>query len=134
LFGYQYVKNETELTPALLHWLYEHSAGNISVLVSLLHDAQEIAILNGTETLNIPSLTEAYQQRLSFLHDFIEPSITKRKQTSKIKKQSITSTLPTVEQAPSQRSILETMQTAKTEGKSIVGALKEFLLIEEISI
>ena len=117
-----------------MHWLYEHSAGNISVLVSLLHDAQEIAILNGTETLNIASLTEAYNQRLSFLHDFIEPSITKRKQTSKVKKQSITSTLPTVEHVPSQQSIFDTMQTAKSEGKSIVKALKEFLCIEEIPI
>lgn len=134
LFGYQYVKNKAELTPTLLHWLYEHSAGNISVLVSLLHDAQEIAILNGTETLNIASLTEAYNQRLSFLHDFIEPSITKRKQTSKVKKQSITSTLPTIEQIPSQQGIFETMQTAKSEGKSIVKALKEFLCIEEIPI
>ena len=134
LFGYQYVKNKAELTPTLLHWLYEHSAGNISILVSLLHDAQEIAILNGTETLNIASLTEAYNQRLSFLHDFIEPSITKRKQTSKVKKQSITSTLPTVEHVPSQQSIFDTMQTAKSEGKSIVKALKEFLCIEEIPI
>ena len=134
LFGYQYVKNKAELTPSLLHWLYEHSAGNISVLVSLIHDAQEIAILNGTETLNIASLTEAYNQRLSFLHDFIEPSITKRKQTSKVKKQSITSTLPTVEHVPSQQSIFDTMQTAKSEGKSIVKALKEFLCIEEIPI
>lgn len=134
MFGYQYVKNKAELTPTLLHWLYEHSAGNISILVSLLHDAQEIAILNGTETLNIASLTEAYNQRLSFLHDFIEPSITKRKQTSKVKKQSITSVLPAVEQAPSQQGIFDTMQTAKSEGKSIVKALKEFLCIEEIPI
>ena len=134
LFGYQYVKNKAELTPTLLHWLYEHSAGNISILVSLLHDAQEIAILNGTETLNIASLTEAYNQRLSFLHDFIEPSITKRKQTSKVKKQSITSTLPTIEHVPSQQSIFDTMQTAKSEGKNIVKALTEFLCIEEIPI
>ena len=103
-------------------------------MVSLIHDAQEIAILNGTETLNIASLTEAYNQRLSFLHDFIEPSITKRKQTSKVKKQEFTSTLPTVTQAPSQRSIIDTMQTAKSTGKNIVKALKEFLCIEEIPI
>ena len=134
LFGYQYVKNKAELTPTLLHWLYEHSAGNISILVSLLHDAQEIAMLNGTETLNIASLTEAYNQRLSFLHNFIEPSITKRQQTSKVKKQSITSSLPSVEQIPSQQGIFETMQTEKSEGKSIVKALKEFLCIEEIPI
>ena len=78
--------------------------------------------------------TEAYNQRLSFLHDFIEPCITKQKQTSKVKKQSITSTLPAVEQAPSQQGIFDTMQTAKSEGKSIVKSLKEFLCIEEIPV
>ena len=60
--------------------------------------------------------------------------ITKRKQTSKVKKQEFTSTLPTVTQAPSQRSIIDTMQTAKSTGKNIVKALKEFLCIEEIPI
>ena len=134
LFGYQYVKNKTELTPALLHWLYEHSAGNISVLVSLLHDAQEIAILNGTETLNIASLTEAYQQRLSFLHGFIEPSVTKWEQTSKVEKQNFTSSLPVVEQPQSQQSVIEAVKNAKSQGKNIVSVLKEFLQIEEISI
>ena len=34
-------------------------------MVSLIHDAQEIAILNGKEILNLESLNEAYQQRLS---------------------------------------------------------------------
>lgn len=134
LFGYQYVKNKAELTPPLLHWLFEHSAGNISILVFLLHDAQEIAILNGTETLNIVSLTEAYKQRLSLLHDFIEPSITKRKQTSKVKKQDTVNSLPDVAQTPLQQSILDTVQAAKTEGKNIVKSLKEFLCIEEIPL
>lgn len=134
LFGYQYVKNKAELTPPLLHWLFEHSAGNISILVFLLHDAQEIAILNGTETLNIVSLTEAYKQRLSLLHNFIEPSITKRKQTSKVKKQDTVNSLPDVAQTPLQQSILDTVQAAKTEGKNIVKSLKEFLCIEEIPL
>lgn len=32
-------------------------------LSTLIHDAQEIAILNGREVLNLESLNEAYQQR-----------------------------------------------------------------------
>ena len=32
-----------EITPAILEWLYEHSWGILSVVVSLLHDAQEKA-------------------------------------------------------------------------------------------
>ncbi len=82
IFQYQYVKHHTELTTAITEWLYEHSGGVISVVVSLIHDAQEIAILNGREALDIESLNEAYKQRLTFLHDFIQPKVTQRKQTA----------------------------------------------------
>jgi len=52
LFRYQYLMKKNELTPAVNEWLYEHSGGVISVVVSLVHDAQEIAILNGILELN----------------------------------------------------------------------------------
>lgn len=71
LFSYQYVRNRTEITDAVVEWLYEHSAGNTSVVVSLIHDAQEIAILNEKETLDLEVLNEAYTKRLSLLHGFI---------------------------------------------------------------
>ena len=45
VFSYQYVKQKTEIMDAIMEWLYEHTSGNISVVVSLIHDAQEIAIL-----------------------------------------------------------------------------------------
>ena len=134
LFRYQYVKKPTELTPTIINWLYEHSAGVISVLISLLHDAQEIAILNGTEKLDIPSLSEAYRQRLAFLHDFIEPSIKKRSQTAKVKKQDTTEIMPTPLPIKDENSIYEAVKKAKTESKSIVAALKENIHIEEIDL
>lgn len=65
LWEYQYVKNKSEITDAIVNWLYEHSSGIVSVVVSLIHDAQEIAILNGTEELNLANLNEAYKNRLS---------------------------------------------------------------------
>ena len=71
VFSYQYVKQKTEITDGMIEWLYEHSSGNISVVVSLIHDAQEIAILSGKEALNLEALNEAYQKRLSMLHGFI---------------------------------------------------------------
>ena len=46
LFGYQYTKEGMDLSDSVLEWLYEHSGGNLSVLVALLHDAQETAILS----------------------------------------------------------------------------------------
>ena len=60
LYSYQYVKYYTELTEAITEWIYEHSAGIVSNIVVLLHDAQEIAIMDGTETLDISSLNKAY--------------------------------------------------------------------------
>lgn len=68
LFEHQYVKNRTEITPMIIEWLYEHSAGILSVVVSLIHDAQEMAILSGKEILDMEMLNQAYNQRLSFLH------------------------------------------------------------------
>ena len=86
LFGYQYVREKTEITDVITEWLYEHSSGIISIVVSLIHDAQEIAILSGTEKLNLDTLNQAYEQRMKLLHSYINPSILKNSFTSKIKK------------------------------------------------
>lgn len=59
LLSYRYVKNAVDKSSGLLSWLYERSNGIIGVLIALIHDAQEIAILNGSETLNLQSLEEA---------------------------------------------------------------------------
>lgn len=86
LFSYQYTKHKAEITDAIVNWLYEHSGGIVSVVVSLIHDAQEIAILNGKEVLNIETLNGAYKKRLAMLHSYIEPTIKHRKQTATKKK------------------------------------------------
>lgn len=53
LWGYLYTKSGVTLTDGIIEWLYEHSGGNISILVALIHDAQEISILEGREVLDI---------------------------------------------------------------------------------
>ena len=82
LFSYQYVVNESVITDGMISWLYEHTGGNPSTLVSLLHDAQEIAILEGNEILNVETLTKAYNQRLQMIHGYISSSPPKRKRVS----------------------------------------------------
>lgn len=72
LTSYLYVKKDFTLTDDIIHWLYQHSNGVTSVVVSLIKDAQEIAILDGTETLSIASLNKAYNQRLALLHTHID--------------------------------------------------------------
>ena len=73
LLQYCYVKEQIEDEEKIMLWLYNHSNGNKSVVVNLIHDAQEIAILNGTERLDIASLNAAYETRLSMLHSYIAP-------------------------------------------------------------
>ena len=136
VFSYQYVKQKTEITDGIMEWLYEHTSGNISVVVSLIHDAQEIAILNGKEVLNLESLNEAYQKRLSMLHGFIHTE--QRKQTSKPKrKESVTVTdvrTSVKEKYSGDFTIAGLVDNAKAENKDIVQLLKIYMPVVEVAV
>lgn len=139
IFKYQFLKNQTEITAAITEWLYEHSAGVVSVVVSLIHDAQEIAILTGKEVLNLDTLNEAYQQRLSLLHGYIQPSVIQNKPTTK-KKKTVASVQKNqsavVKQAEEQAnySITEIAERAKAENLNVVELLKEVYIVVEVAI
>lgn len=133
LFDYQYTKERTESSPAIYEWLYEHSAGILSIVVSLIHDAQEIAILSGKERLDMDTLNEAYSQRLSFLHGYIQPCITKNSQTSKRKKKVL------IKQEIDTKEIIQVKlsdlaKQAKEENLDMVALLKEFYIVEEVAV
>ena len=134
VFSYQYVKQKTEITDAVMEWLYEHTSGNISVVVSLIHDAQGIAILNGKEVLNLESLNEAYQQRLSMLHGYIHPA--QKKQTSRPKRKVTVKdvNLPEKDVNKGEFIIADLVVTAKVENLDIVQLLKEHMTVEEVAI
>ena len=136
VFSYQYVKIRTEITDGIMEWLYEHTSGNISVVVSLIHDAQEIAILNGKEVLNLESLNEAYQKRLSMLHGFIH--MEQKKQTSKPKrKESVTVTdvrTSVKEKYSGDFTIAGLVDNAKAENGDIVQLLKIYMPVVEVAV
>ncbi len=136
VFSCQYVKKKTEITDGIMEWLYEHTSGNISVVVSLIHDAQEIAILNGKEVLNLESLNEAYQKRLAMLHGFIHTE--QKKQTSKPKmKVPVASAgvkVPVRERDSEEFTIAELVDVAKTENVDIVQLLKEHMTVMEVAV
>ena len=135
MFQYQYVQKRTEITDGIIDWLYEHSAGITSVVVALIHDAQEIAILNGKEILNLESLNEAYQKRLSLLHGYIQPSISHGKQTSKIKKKTTISTVITDNETSEDHiSIADLVAKAKNESIDIVQLLKSNMSVVEVAV
>lgn len=71
LFRYQYTKEPIEISDALYQWFYLHSGGVLSIVISLWHDAQEIAIINGTEKVDLPLLNQVYDKRMEMLRSFI---------------------------------------------------------------
>lgn len=122
-----------EISEKIVNWLYEHSTGVVSVVVSLVHDAQEIAILNGKEAISIETLNEAYQKRLSMLHDYIEPNVVRQKQTSAKKKPQ---NEPVCAKADIRDdfSIAQTVARAKTNNEDVVKLLKKYIPIEEVRL
>ena len=132
LFQYQYVKNPAELDDAIVRWLYEHSNGNVSTVVTLLHDAQEIAILEGSEVLNLETLNAAYRSRMKMLHSYIAPS--KKPQTSRKKKAAVIHCCEQEREEAVDISVAELVKQAKSEGREIVSFLKPYITIEEVGI
>lgn len=136
IFKYQFLKNHTEITATITEWLYEHSAGVVSVVVSLIHDAQEIAILTGKEVLNLDTLNEAYQQRLTLLHGYIQPSVIQNKPITKKKKTAASVKKNQTQSQPKQErySITEIAERAKAENLDVVKLLKEVYTVVEVAI
>lgn len=82
LFSYQYVAHPSKLTPEMVELLYECTGGIIAILVSIIMEAQQIAILSGKEELSKETILLAYQKRLKNVQDFVQVNVRKRKQTS----------------------------------------------------
>lgn len=74
ILRFQYTKRKTKLSQNMIEWLYQHSMGISSVVVSLIHDAQELAILSGKEIIDFEVLNDAYNNRLAFMHRFVQPN------------------------------------------------------------
>lgn len=136
IFSYQYVQQKSEITLAIIEWLYEHSAGVVSVVVSLIHDAQEIGILSGKEVLNLDTLNQAYKQRLSLLHGYIQPTVSHGGNTSKRKKKSPAASIADNESIIQDNTfvIKELAAKANAENLDIVSLLKEYFVVVEVSV
>lgn len=130
LFKFQYVQNSTDITPQVIDWLYEHSGGVTSVVVSLIHDAQEISILTGYENLDISVLNQAYKERMKLLHDYIRPvatvkSIAVKRKTNKISR---------ADKISNDCNIPDLVQKSKNEGFDIIELFRNYFAVEEITV
>lgn len=131
LLRYQYVQNQVEISQNMIEWLYGHSGGITSIVVSLIHDAQELAILTGYENLDISMLNQAYEKRMQLLHDFIKPAATIKNTTTKRKKKTIEKAVISSEE---DYSIADLVQKSKSENLDIVELFREHFTVEEIAL
>lgn len=122
ILQYCYVKEPPTINEAMLLWLYNHSQGNVSVVVSLIYDGQEMAILEGTERLDIATLTKAFDSRMTMLHDFLTPEKIK---VSLPKKKKAEKPIVRGNYTDDNISILEISSTAKMSGCNIVSELQK---------
>ena len=133
VFSYQYTKNKTEINDSYIEWLYEHSGGILSNVVTLIHDAQELSILSGREEISFEALRAAYKERMGALHTFIHPSIIIKAKTPK-KPQKSRKLPRKISDIKENLSILELSKIAKKEDLDIVELLSEKIIIEEVAI
>ena len=131
-FSYQYVKRHTVISPNIVEWLYSHSGGITAVVIGLIHDAQEIAIIEGTETLNVEALNTAYQKRMRMLHGFALD--TPINAVTLAKKQKTTATLSSSASSVADTYILSLIIEAKTKSLNILEHIKNYISIDEIAI
>lgn len=129
LLQYQYVRHPMEVDDAVVRWLYEHTGGNVSSVVTLLHDAQEIGIMNGKDTLGFEELEEVYSDRMRLLHTYAAPK--RKSQTSKIKKGTVAMPEGSKETTETEMiPISALIQQAKSESRNIAAFLKQFIPLE----
>ena len=129
LLQYQYVRHPMEVDDAVVRWLYEHTGGNVSSVVTLLHDSQEIGIMNGKDTLGFEELEEVYSDRMRLLHTYAAPK--RKSQTSKIKKGTVAMPEGSKETTETEMiPISALIQQAKSESRNIAAFLKQFIPLE----
>lgn len=131
LFKMQYTAKPTDISESVLEWLYEHSGGIIANVVSLIHDSQEIAILNGKEMMNLETLELAYRERMALLHDYIriaqvKHTVSKRKTGDRIPQMK--------HKNENEHLISDLVTTAKKEDKDVFELLKINFQVLEIEL
>lgn len=144
-FLYQYTRKKSEINEGILEWLYEHSGGLVSLVISLIHDAQEIAILSGYEKIDLKSLDEAFEKRTAMLHGYFKERYITLPRTGKNQKKTDQATLeklPTLENESVQSTvshmmrdfyIAEILEESKKNDFNVVEMLKQYCKVEEIS-
>lgn len=133
LFSYQYTTQPCRLSDGITEWLYEHSGGITSTVVSLVHDAQEIAIINGKDAIDIDLLNTAYRNRMGMLHDYIRPHIKLKSQTTTLPRETeVIQSIESDNEVENPFLIAKAAMRSKYEEIDIVSILKDSFPIDEV--
>lgn len=133
LFSYQYIARYCRITPEMIELLYECTGGIIAILVSLIMEAQQIAILTGREEINRETILLAYKGRLKNVQDFVRVDAGKRSQTSVIKDKNSMKLSGEQVAVLSDTTFVEIMEQA--EDSDVVGLLGEQgILVDEVVV
>lgn len=137
LFSYQYVSKPSNITLDLMELLYECTGGILALVVSIIMEAQQIAILTGKEKLDKEAILLAYEDRLKNVQDFVKVNTKTRKQASHVapktrikKSKEITSKDPDAGVL-----ISDILGGPGAKGMDAVGLLrKQGFLVEEVAV
>lgn len=134
LFQYQYTKNYTPLTREVIDWLYLHSQGVLSVVVGLIYSSQQIAILEEIESLNLETLSKAFNQRFEMLHYYLNLPNTPQRYSNNSNQEPFITLNSTDKKTAHSFSLVEVIEDAKQQNNDPVACLKAYISIEEIAI
>lgn len=137
LFSYQYVTHPSKLTPELIELLFECTGGVIAIVVSIIIEAQQIAILTGKETLDKEMLIMAYKERLKNIQDFVQVKPKKKNQTSSVKSKYAPELVKEISlcETDIDMLIVDVMDQARSKGLDAVEQLGlHGLLLEEVPV
>ena len=132
LWNYQPLLNPSCISEADYEFLYEHSAGIVANIITLIHDAQELAILSGLETINRTILNKVYLDRMGTLHSFINPHISLSAPTSHIRNNK--ERTKQIHKLSNQTPISNCIAKAKQNNMDCISMLKNIIPITEVSI
>lgn len=138
IYSYQYVANPAPITPEIIEVLYQCSNGVIGLVVSLLMESQQMAILSGKEKLTKELILNTFHTRMKNLQSFIDTEPIKASQTSTVpKRKNIIEKpkdMPIAADAviAKGKSLKELVRQAKEEGADIIELLRnsDFQIVE----
>ena len=136
VFSYQYVARPSAITPEIIETLYQCSNGVIGLVISLLIESQQTAILSSKEELTKEVILSTFHTRMKNLQNFIDIGHPKAKQTSTLPKEKpVLEKTKTAETSIKGVTIKQLVQQSKDDNTDIVKLLKASdIQIMEIAI